>query len=607
MDYSFLSWIAGQSHAVVNVFESEATFMTLPVRSRMSVILWLVAFVTVIGGLMAALMLRGAIPAIHAAQADSTHMHIDCVTTKMCADVSESDEGFGPNGAYIGHDEPSNLFYSDTPGSGNQMKWHLRLPTDPPTTTLGMPTSPGESFNFQLHPAFWFGMAMCDEQSDPNPGRVACTPDSNSNIFNSADPNSPGFIGKHPGTAFMEMQFYPPGWVEWPAAIVAGGTSCNPTMWCAALNIDSLSRDPINGTVLNPTCLAKTGEEYVNFAFITTNGVSQAPANPVESTVATFTPDPNKDLFMNSGDDLAVTMQDTTSGLRIDIQDQTTGGHGFMVASAANQFGEVKFAPSPSTECTNIPTNFHPMYSTSSPDTRVPWAAHSYNIAFSDEIGHFDYCNGPKPVPTSEFGVDLTTGSPISCPNGDFEGVSGDKEPSENLKTGGDDNFCFPASRSSLVPVSGCTDSNFGFDGVPYKLLWPDGNTSLHPTSLLFSSPLTGKRFDENYTQNAFETDLPDLEASCTILSANDPGCTLIPTTDDSRPADFYPYYSIPTSGSCMWQIGGAIPNSNLFNQNKQYGLLLPQLHLRFGGGGATHVLYPDFQGVITNPCPAGS
>ena len=32
------------------------------------------------------------------------------------------------------------------------------------------------------------------------------------------------------------------------------------------------------------------------------------------------------------------------------------------------------------------------MYSTSSPKTRVLWAAHSYNIAFSDEIGHFDFC-----------------------------------------------------------------------------------------------------------------------------------------------------------------------------------------------------------------------
>ena len=37
------------------------------------------------------------------------------------------------------------------------------------------------------------------------------------------------------------------------------------------------------------------------------------------------------------------------------------------------------------------------MYSTSSEHTRVPWAAHSYNVAFSDEIGHFEYCNRANP------------------------------------------------------------------------------------------------------------------------------------------------------------------------------------------------------------------
>jgi len=141
--------------------------MTLTARSRMNVLLSLVAFVTVIGGLMMAVALRGGIPAIHAAQADSTHAHINCVTTKTCLDVAESYQAFG---TYVGHDEPANLFYSDIPGSGNQMRWQLRLPSDPPISSA-------ESFNFQLHPAFWFGMAMCDDQSDPNPG-VACAPDS---------------------------------------------------------------------------------------------------------------------------------------------------------------------------------------------------------------------------------------------------------------------------------------------------------------------------------------------------------------------------------------------------------------------------------------------
>ena len=48
------------------------------------------------------------------------------------------------------------------------------------------------------------------------------------------------------------------------------------------------------------------GIETFQFAFVTKNGRSQAPANPLDSTLATFTPDPAKDLFMNSGDRIEV-------------------------------------------------------------------------------------------------------------------------------------------------------------------------------------------------------------------------------------------------------------------------------------------------------------
>jgi NAD(P)-dependent dehydrogenase (short-subunit alcohol dehydrogenase family) len=58
-----------------------------------------------------------------------------------------------------------------------------------------------------------------------------------------------------------------------------------------------------------------------------------------------------------------------------------------MTASAGNGFGQIQAAPT-GTSCTEIPSDFHPMYSTSSPQTRVPWAAHSYNVAFDEEIGH---------------------------------------------------------------------------------------------------------------------------------------------------------------------------------------------------------------------------
>ena len=93
--------------------------------------------------------------------------------------------------------------------------------------------------------------------------------------------------------------------------MAVGADTCDPTKWCAALNVFSLLEDPVDGTMQNPTCAARVGIETFQFAFVTRNGVAQAPANPLDSTLATFTPDPAKDLFMNSGDRLGVTIHDT--------------------------------------------------------------------------------------------------------------------------------------------------------------------------------------------------------------------------------------------------------------------------------------------------------
>jgi hypothetical protein len=510
------------------------------------------------------------------------HQSINCAGGAItCTEVNEP-EAFG-EGTYVGHDEPSTLFYSHQAGSGNRNQWNLVLPRDPAPDG-----APGRSYNFELRPAFWFGMAMCDTQSAPHPLAIhTCAADSDRNITSDAN------IANHSGTAFMEMQFYPPGWKEWPA-----GASCDGTKWCAALNIDSLSRDYPAGKDLNAACQAVTGLEYVNFAFITRTGVPQAPPNPVDSTLATFTPNPAVDLFMNSGDTIITTMKDTDHGLRIDINDATTGNSGFMVASAANGFGQVKFAPNPSTECTNIPYDFHPMYSTTSTETRVPWAAHSYNIAFSDEIGHFDFCTA-------------TAGNGRRCTG--MEGVPGDQETADS-----EDRFCYNASESSLVPVTGCQATNGGFDGVPYKPLWPDGDTTNHPTPVMFSSPLTGPNYHQNYKQAALEADLPRIEAPDTASAGTcnrdtGAGCTLIPATDDPDgsggfvPADFYPFFSItqPASG-CLWLIGNDVPGvtANDFGKNAQYGSLLRLTYPAFGGGGATITRINDFRNIMGNPCP---
>ncbi len=79
----------------------------------------------------------------------------------------------------------------------------------------------------------------------------------------------------------MEMQFYPPGWI----------TSNGATQWTAALNIDSFQDNANTGQNNNPACASALGTEYVNFAFIQTDGVpvpagSPGPLGPFVSTNA---------------------------------------------------------------------------------------------------------------------------------------------------------------------------------------------------------------------------------------------------------------------------------------------------------------------------------
>src|SRR5690242_19449901 len=198
-------------------------------RSGVSLLLSLIAIVVLAGGYLT-FAWHGT--AAKAAQAASTqHMHINCaITSYICTDVGESDEVFGH---YVGHDEPSTLFYSNQPGSGNRARYQLTLPKDPSASN---PLTPGKSYQFEFLPVFWFGMVLCDTQSYPEQVST-CAPDSDANMT---------ALASHPGTAFTELQFYPPGRVKKFA-----GTSCDARDWCAALTIDSLSEDPVHGTMLN--------------------------------------------------------------------------------------------------------------------------------------------------------------------------------------------------------------------------------------------------------------------------------------------------------------------------------------------------------------------
>ena len=137
--------------------------MRITRRSKMSILFSLASILIVVSGLTITGVIRTS--QVNAAPAVVAHVHLDCsnnVQAARCTDIANSDDNFGH---YVGHDEPSNLFYSNVPGSGNQNSWKMTLPRDPSASN---PLAPGKSYNFELHPAFWFGMAICDTQSDPN-------------------------------------------------------------------------------------------------------------------------------------------------------------------------------------------------------------------------------------------------------------------------------------------------------------------------------------------------------------------------------------------------------------------------------------------------------
>ena len=65
-----------------------------------------------------------------ATSASSQHLHINCEYSRVCPDIADSEQVFGAD-EYVGHDEPSLLFYSNKPGSGNRSQYTVTLPNDP--------------------------------------------------------------------------------------------------------------------------------------------------------------------------------------------------------------------------------------------------------------------------------------------------------------------------------------------------------------------------------------------------------------------------------------------------------------------------------------------
>ncbi len=346
-------------------------------------------------------------------------------------------------------------------------------------------------------------MTLCDTESAPEFTKT-CTPDSDKNDLTGTNPKAANYIGKHPGNAFMELQFYPPGYVE-----QFEGFGCTATQYCAAMTIDSRTVDQNHGDS-SGAAIENTddcnnyilgGGEPINWAYITRSGRSQAPANPLFTGTfanphfAAVNPDPTKDLMMNPGDRILIHMHDTPAGLQINLVDLSTGQTGSMTASIANGFGHILYTPTSST-CQEAPYAFHPEYSTANTRGNT-WSVHTYNIAMSDEIGHFENC--------------LELDATFNCAVPGSQDAGGVDEDDGN-------NFCVPGEDSTLVKIDGCFSDDLDWDGQSYQADWPGTNPkpsadrALHPTPVLFSSPVTSR--GRNYPTIAFETDLPNLEAA---------------------------------------------------------------------------------------------
>jgi hypothetical protein len=503
----------------------------------------------------------------------------------VCADP----EGW-INGWYVGHDEPSVLFKSGAPGTGNDMTYLITLPSDPRQQPNASGVG-GTTWNFQLRPTFWFGMTLCDSESAPEYTKT-CIPDSDRNDLESPNPHSANYLGRHPGNAYMELQFYGPGYVP-----QFEGFGCTATQYCAAMTIDSLTQNQNTGVENTPACnnYVLGGGEPINWAYITKSGRSQAPANPLftgtfaNPNFAAVNPDTNKDLLMSPGDRILMHMHDTPAGVRVDMTDLTTGRSGSMTASIANGFGHILYTPSSST-CQEAPYAFHPEYSTGNPRGNT-WSAHTYNIAMSDEIGHFENC--------------LAIDADGNCTS------PGGQDPTLDQ----DDTGCVPGTDSTLVKINGCFFDDEDWDGQSYRLDWPGTipnpfiDRALHPTPVLFTSPVSRGR---NYSTVAFETDLPRIEAPDSQF--NPPFCdrqTGANCVDPPHGAQFYPFYTTGIhGGTCTWQEGGNfIPGTiNHFggSSTTEYG---PLLFTTYPEPGFTTVTETNNfnSGNLRNVCPASS
>jgi len=466
-----------------------------------------------------------------------------------CAEVhgGPSNGHLEDNGYYIGHDEPLLQFYSNKPGSSTNLSYVQTLPHDPKALpTVHGPLKDTTHF-FELMPTLWYAMALCDPNSFP---LLPCKPDSDSNTPHG---NYPGG-----GSAFLELQFYPPGFAPF-----VSGISCDNSHWCAALTIDSLECQA-NFAVCNNNCV-----EPVNRAFIQTNGVPTGPPSPQRANLNSFTPN-QRTLLMNPGDKLAIHIFDNKSAgaLETQVRDLSTGKTGFMLASAKNGFMNTSIA-----DCSGTPFNFRPEYSTASTANQGAWAAGNIDVSY--EVGHFTPCTKLKVfAPLNVFGHPDASWNFCGGPYenaGPPDGSPGSGETNDApCFKAGDTHGSFNADPNQ---VTGCTGGDLDYDGTSYWRDWPSSLTpNKWPSPLMIAPPTTG---GSGYQRMQFLTDNPATNVKCN--PATGAGCVLPPS---QAPGKFYPYWTLAkVSGTCQWEFG-QMTNGKSFGGFRQYGKFTTALGL---------------------------
>jgi hypothetical protein len=521
----------------------------------------------------------------------------ECADIRGFSGVSNSNTWGGrfyDNGHYIGHDEPDATFESNAPGSGGDVDWTVTLGRDPVAAPGDAVPGKDVSHWFELSPAPWFSMSLCDPNSYP---QTPCTPNSDSNAPTCFGPNCTT-ANSGGGSAFLEMQLYPP---NQPPFI--DNESCDSSHWCAALTIDS-AECTAGFAQCNTNC-----EEPLQFAFVQKNGIPTGPPAPQDATRATDIPN-NETLLMNPGDTIRIHLLDAPArgggkAIEVVINDLTRHTRGFMQGSAANGFQTTSMA-----DCSGTPFNFQPEFNTAAPGNISSWTAIAADISTEFETGHFEPCTSLADQLTENPFDPLDQSPNYNECSGPYESAG---PPDSTTPESGGDALCYlagathpgyngPGTATAPDLTTGCQDNVFSigdldFDGTPYWTEWPTGLfPNRYPGSFLEQFPTSN---GHAYSKFFFQTDVALSESTCqgnTIGNGGgtSSGCTVPPP----GPGNFYPYWTeVHVGNFCALEFGNV--SSALFRtdfgKDAEYG---QDLFSTLG--------YPEFEGTTHhNTCGA--